>query len=480
MSTDLLKSLLLKAKDQYESANRWSYIIILICLIFHLMTFSQFISVKKKQNGVLTTKDHYIYMKQLASEIKTELDSLNNIIKMPMNRRTNTLLTDLKRDFDSLDRSIAEIDTNLTAQFTSTNADYLLNRSLTTNMSMQMPVSQIQSSNKAFVIDDELKDRIKEASDPEDLRELLLPVIEAQIIDKRFSELNDYWHNEEVAKIKNKTKNIKLIIDENKLLQSGEGILWKEILDSMDKLDQVSAVHKFIPPQDPYWWATVSGKISSLSSIRDEALKEFQSAIQDSNVIDSLTKKMREVLSKQKELESSLKETMRKIQADFKNYQDKLTNLNKTFGIISLDLNYIVPLFPLILGLVLSIQTFWCAYRLRELIGTAVLIEERDPERTTSKLIYLWSGVLLKKSLENENSKHKLSDQSLITKNHFQKRKRLRLVIYWIWIVIAVAQLAGLKDFSYYQVVIYGILGCFLVLFAQMYQWRAKSMSIYH
>ena len=130
--------------------------------------------------------------------------------------------------------------------------------------------------------------------------------------------------------------------------------------------------------------------------------------------------------------------------------------------------------------LVLSIQTFWCAYRLRELIGTAVLIEERDPERTTSKLIYLWSGVLLKKSLENENSKHKLSDQSLITKNHLQKRKRLRLVIYWIWIVIAVAQLAGLKDFSYYQVVIYGILGCFLVLFAQMYQWRAKSMSIYH
>lgn len=479
MDSDLLKSLFLKAKDQYESANRWSYIAIFICLIFHLMTFTQFISVKKKQSEVIAAKDHYIQMSKLASEIKTDLEVLNNQISKPMKGRIDKLLADLKSDFDALDRSVAGIKTNATAQFTSTSADYLLNSNLNTDMRLQMPISQMQSKGKTFEINNDLRNKIIEASNPEDLRELLLPIIEQKIIKNRFNELNNYWHKEEVVKIKKNTEKIIKKIDDNNLLLSDESIIWRQILDSMEKVEQVSITLNFIPPQDPYWWTTVSGKLARLSGIREAALQEFQNAIQKSNLIDNLTMKMRAALAKQKELQSSLKERIKKIQDDFNNYQAKLSNINKTFGIISLDLNYIVPLFPLLLGIILAIHTFWCSYRLRELIGIALLIEKKDPEMIASELVYLWTGILSGKSQENDHSEQTIGDLSMIGKKHFKKIKNIRIIIYCIWIIITVAQLIRLNSVNRTQVVMFGIIGCFFIVITQVLHWQAKSLLVH-
>src|SRR4030067_1044887 len=48
MDKDLIKSMLLKARDQYEGAMRWAFVAVLVGGIFHLITFSQYLSLSKK------------------------------------------------------------------------------------------------------------------------------------------------------------------------------------------------------------------------------------------------------------------------------------------------------------------------------------------------------------------------------------------------------------------------------------------------
>ncbi len=348
MDEELLKSLLLKAKDQYESANRWSYIIILVCLLFHLMTFSQYVYVVKKQSEAKATGDRLKRIDTIAAEIKSNLENLNGLIKKPLKTRTEKLIGDLKNDFKALNRSIAQITTPATRQFTSSSADFLLERdNQAATMQMQMPVSQRKPEKREFELDNTLKEKIRAANSPEFLRDLLLPVIEEQIINKRFDDLNDYWQEKSLVSIKKETEKIRKIIQKNKLLLSDDSFLWDQIVKSVEQVEQISKTLKFLPPKDPYWWATVTGKVTSLAGIRETALNEFDNAIQRSNIIDGLRKKMRDALAKQRELQASLNKSLKKIQDDFEIFKAKLSSLNKTFGIISLDLNYVVPMFPL-------------------------------------------------------------------------------------------------------------------------------------
>ena len=48
MDHDLIKSLFWRARDQYESAIRWTLIVVLVCIAFHFITFRQFLRVEKE------------------------------------------------------------------------------------------------------------------------------------------------------------------------------------------------------------------------------------------------------------------------------------------------------------------------------------------------------------------------------------------------------------------------------------------------
>ena len=123
MDEDLIKSMFIKARDQYESAMRWAFIFITVCLLFHLVNFTQFMRLNQQ---LITAENESARLSQLEPEIANIATELQGIEKEPiegLEEHLDLVLQRLVSDFEDLDTSLAQMRTQATENFTSGSAD---------------------------------------------------------------------------------------------------------------------------------------------------------------------------------------------------------------------------------------------------------------------------------------------------------------------------------------------------------------------
>lgn len=476
MSDDIIKSLFLKCQASYESANRWSFIIILALLLFHLLTFSQFVALRKQSDAAQAEHARLSGLEKTVVEVKSGLENLKETLLAPLRGRMDALLEDLRGDFETLDRSVAMIRTRATETFTKSSADRLLEEESSRPM-MQMQIPLTRRPKRTFDLSDQLKQEIKAAPDEDSLRKVLAPFIGENIIEKRFEELTRFWQEDVLARIKKQIQTIEKKIGgaESQFPQGRSA--WEEIEASLTKVDQVASAITFSPPQDPRWWISMSEKMASLSSIQDTVQRKLMEAIDRSRAIDDLRAQVSKALAQQKELQSLLQAKMKQLEEDFEKQQAKLSSLNKSFGIVPLDLNFLVPLFPLILGVILAAITFWPAYRLAELITISDLMAQEDPETVTWKWLRHRVGLSILQA-HGEGSEEQIQKELRSPKRNLLLGAWLRCLLCWIWIAIAAVQLIDWPETDDLQLTLYAFAAFFLTALAQGYRWRIGRMAL--
>jgi hypothetical protein len=469
---ELLKSIFLRAQEQYESATRWVFIIVLICILFHLMTFGQFVSFEKQLAGTKDEQTRLTELNDASSDLKANLTNLNGYVIRPLKGRLDALLSDLRSDFEALDRSVAQIRTPATLEFTTSQADRLLERETPADsqMRVQEAVREIRKPLKQFELGEELGQEIKAAATVDELREVLVPVIENQVIGQRFNQINSYWQRENLPKIKERIEAIRQKVQESKARFPEETAFWDTILESLNQTEQAGGELEFRPPKDPDWWATVSGKEAKLASIGEAAEKQISEAVEKSKAIDTLSEKVKAALDQQKAMQNRLEDSLRQLEKNFKEQQTKLADLSKPFGMLSFDLAALVQRFPLLLGIILAATIIWPAYRLREFALAADLMARQGEGKVAWRWFLSRTRYSFSTPLESGPA-----DEAGVDEPSRAIRPRIPGIvlpglIYWIWIAIAAWELSGWKDVNPLTLIASTVGGFFAVAAAQVYR----------
>ena len=157
-----------------------------------------------------------------------------------------------------------------------------------------------------------------------------------------------------------------------------EGLnLWKDLAVSMKTTILAASNLKLKPPTEPpFWWSTVIGK----EQVRIELKDKVASRLQEPTVLISLPEHVSTLLYDQEELGKKIQKKMSKLEQQFKGQQEKLASLAKPLKFIALELNSIMVLFPLLLGLIFAALTVWTTLRLHELGRITHLMVKQDAD----------------------------------------------------------------------------------------------------
>ncbi len=437
MDNELLKSMFLRSKDQYESSVRWTFIIILICLLFHLMTFSQFVNFGKQLSSTKISMENLFKMDNAVSDLTLDLKGLEKSTTVVLDERINGMLPALKSDFTSLKMYVEQIRTG-----SSVTVDHRL---------------QYSEQRKEFIIDDKTKKVIRDTKiatteDKKKLIDELQTIVKGQIVEPTFDQLKTYWRDEALPKIRQVAKSIDNKLDVNQSRFPKENLVWNKIRENVKQTLQDADKLEIQPPANPKWWASVEEKELHLSIIAADAENKLSSALLGSVAIEELGKQVRDSLVEQKKLQTTLQDRMNKAKDGFKEQQKKITNLSKPFGILSFDLNVVVSKFPLLLGIMLAGISIWSAYRREVLASTVDFMDREDNAMAPHKWLI---------------GQMRLSESRMWLLNII-----LRCLMFCIWIGFATWQLAGWEKVNSTQLLVYTVAGCLAVVAAQVYQWH--------
>jgi hypothetical protein len=410
MADSFLTSLFERSREHYESGARWTTTVILLLIGFHVLFYSHFIDLNTRLTAAGETLEDNVRAHNTAKKVAEQLKGLFDDADSQLEARLEQTLEELRLDLGRLSSMVdgirvegigllpprpdAERDAGIPPDgggndlsFSYTGPDPSITpysarptELQSRNMALQAPLPIEGRPPVGYIpvrvdLDQALVEAIKAAPDVQALREILRATIEAQIIEPRFQELNDYWQTEILPRIRDRAKHLKGRIDDAKRDLPGQTPRWEGLVKQIDSAMEAAGNLHFRPPGTPFW-ASVAGKGATLLEVRmsaREALREFGSA-------NSFLETLEAAVKEQRSVEVELEKKLDALEEAFKQQKGKLSAFGSSLEDVPLDLVTTVSYFPLLIGLVLAALWTRQTGRLKELAWAIQEMTKEDRE----------------------------------------------------------------------------------------------------
>lgn len=533
MNENPLSSIFSRARDQYSSAVRWTYLAVIFLLLIHLLTVDPFIELSREKSKTELEK------KRL-SGVKSKIEglgfkALNRSISTKMDNQLTTFVNDLRHDFHRLDLTVKdlrekaktesellpekiksmippdlreiyesisyayieleflksfyeipeteselpeEVEKKLREMLSSPEFRELVESALKEESFSRLqytgPEGPVQTRTGEFVLkeqpfeipDPNLLKKIKYSEKRKELLEALKPFVEDKIIKRRYSELNKYWKANLLPEIQKQLTRLTTDMNDVKSEFPEGHEEWEILAMSFETIE--SAVNNLEFEQrmePPFWWSSEIGK----EEVRIELKDMVRSQLKEPTVLKSLREQVKQLLIEENELGRKIKEGLLKLDEQFQDQKDKLASIAKPLRFLALELESVIVIFPLLLGLILAGATAWTTVRLRELGWTIHLMIKEGADQ------HLWDWyctqvfVLLPKFSGNITKQH----------NSLLIRKSLGLcTMSWIWIGIAAWRLYGISEISPVRLVVVTCIGATVSALAQVHHYVVINSTL--
>jgi hypothetical protein len=369
MDTELLKSIFLKSKDRYEQATRWAFLCIALCVALHVLTFSQFVRFGKQLAVAENQVKQFTATQATVAEAESKLLALEKTLVKAVEDQMAWVLDNLIQDFQVLNETVDQNRMGLEPA----------RSPLQSLRSSPLQFQEPQKDTSPLIIrDEQLKEQIQQAPNIEEIRELLSPFIEENILQPRFQELNDTWQKRILPNILDQTDELLQIFQTTMPFDARDHAVWNGIEDNIEEITTVAKDISFQAPSgDPQWWTTVSGKGERVANIEENAVQLFTSLI-ESNELRTLNRRISNALMQRKTLQDNVEAQLTRIRDTFEKQQQHLNQLGAPFQFAAMDITFLVSNFPLLLGVMLGAVTIWPVHRLWETAWNAHLLVTYD------------------------------------------------------------------------------------------------------
>jgi len=467
MDKDLIKSMLLKAKDQYEGAIRWAFIAILVGAIFHLITFSQYLSLSKKAALLEASADELNHLSPTLEAVAENLRRIDGSGEGTLSSRFETELGGLEADFQSLSETIHQIRTSSEPS----TPESILQPNFAIQVPIEEPAGSIQ---EYFDIEPALEQAIREAKDDE-LIEILRPLIEEEIIQPRFAALNTFWQDGILADLRENIPPVVEVLESQELELTGDPSRLSALAGSLKQTLSFAEQVVFQPPsENPEWWESVTSKRTTLEAIENATIESVEAATSLEALVTVLDQ-VDETRRQQAALLDDLQNDIKNLEVQFQQQQDKLDALGTPFEFLAMDLVFMVSIFPLMLGVLLAAALAWPAYRLRELAWAVDELANIESDSRPRTWFSRRSGLSIQAPGESPLEGGKLLWR---TNRNWLVTHITLVLLFCAWVWLAAWQLIGWQQADAQRTILTALGGCFLVLLAGGYRWYIAGQVV--
>ena len=425
MEDKILNSLLERCMDRYDMVLRWTSITVGVFLVFHLFIFIPFIIADKKLSDVEARLRNLQDTQKIVEGVSDDLTKLSEMSIKNLKSQSDELYGNLRNSFDKLseyvenirtEKKLQEIQTFIEKSNDNSDVRTILDRiqsnsnirSLYSHVDMQESIQSLQSVNKGYLqnaqnktaansfnFEEGLKEQISSAKSVDEIRDLLLPTIEKDIIAPQFKAFNLAWQREIFPEMKSFSSKIQKRLENANTHDKSKNPPWGSILITLEDSMNYAEKIKFSPPENRFWWVTAKGKEDTLSDINFDFRRDFTQLVS----IDKISDELSTTISQQQNAETNLRNDLESIKNSFEKFMEhqsgQIIGLPKQFGGIPIDLDSLILCYPFLIGPMLASFAVWQTRRLSDLITAIDIAKKHDKSNrnTLSKSFLSFIGV---------------------------------------------------------------------------------------
>jgi len=384
---ELFRSLFVSAKDRYDAGLRRAGLLLTVAAVFHVAVFMSYINAH--QSIVDAKAQQQTLNQQFAgvTEIGSELDSVDRTVKTELPKLLDLHLKHLVQDFRRLSNRLTAAqrgEERLGMETPSELPQLQIQQPLNLSIQQVPPelpnLPDIEVTTPIERLPEPVVELLREGAPFEEVREALLPHINATIIQPRFTELNAEWQDRTSRRMVPRLAKINQLVDQGKIEIPEETARWQSLRAATELIDDKLIQHTFTPPPGNNWWHTVADKGQTLRKIEKFALDDLDQGMRLGAVSRKIGSVLKTSLDQQQALIQKMQDVIEAAEKRFAEQSTMLTELGSGFRAVALDLGFVVRWFPLLLGVLFAYISLTLGQRLLVYKKTADLLEIDDPQ----------------------------------------------------------------------------------------------------
>ena len=361
------------ARQKHNAAQRLAFLLVAFFAALHVTTFDQYLAFQQQLRGAGIEMGEAAQTSSVLDKVAAITKELNQTIKMRLEELMQSLVENLKEDFEALDRTIAILSGEL--------------QDIQPELQQQQQQQQVRVQPRQIELEPTLQEQLKITSDPAAIRRLVTPAINEKIIARRFSEATATWRGELLPALDAEAATLEETL---RSLPSHLDTTFPGLPKLRTQISQFRSKAKtliFVPPPGE-WWRAVETKFQTareigVASVHNLDPAAFATAAEDLKHLSAVAEEAAE------SAEKHLKERMTALEKSFAEQEAHVSDLAKPLAFLALDLDFVAHRFPMLLGAALGVAFFWPAYRRLELARAFLLLSQQKQTLTWADTIGL-------------------------------------------------------------------------------------------
>lgn len=384
------------AKVQHESAAKWSLIVLIVLLYFHLAIVGPFarqtadkaeIEQELAQNQALESQ-----LAPVVASAATFVDTVQTEVK----DASTSLREDLVARFGVLNDKIVSLAMLGPEKAAGEEGAQLFRPELAVGLQQQQQ-QQVRPELDLLVpildpMPSAVRGQVAEAAESQEYLEELERYIDESVIAPAFKRANKSWATERLqtltsdaaqldAQIESAAKDAGTAADQFKALQAAVAAL-------RDEAQRLS----FAPPADSDWWRTVAGKGDSIQTMMGAMTQGIGDIGQQHSVLQAAKDRTSAIIAQNEQRAKQVAEKLADLEQQTKDLQAQLGEIGEPLKVISVRLSLLAPLLPLVIALAAAALAVWRAEALRRMRFAASLVVEEAEDRVLRRWLQAAAG----------------------------------------------------------------------------------------
>jgi hypothetical protein len=371
------------AKAQHESAAKWSLIVLVILLYFHLAIAGPFAQQTADKAGIEQALSD---SRAIAAQLDPIVNSAAAFIAS-VDREVTEASTGLRDDMVGQFRALNE-NIQALAMLGPDDAEGELGAQLFgPDFSMGFQQQQQQVQQQPMPVDlgpmlepmsPALRRLVAEAAQNPDLEPQFSAEMEryitAFIITPAFARANDSWAAWRLPRLTGEAAQLTAGIDASVAATGAASGPLNDLRAALGALGDEAQILRFAPPTSSDWWRSVAGKETSIRSMVEAMRRGADNLGQQQDLLQAARDTASQAVAANQQRAKEVEERLADLDRQARELQAQLGEIGEPLKVISIRLSILAPLLPLVIALAIAALTLWRTDALHRMHFAASLV----------------------------------------------------------------------------------------------------------